>query len=295
MSSGVMSTPSSPSLMMPPEMVLATSVERNAPTRLRIAAMPTATFGLQRARGDRRRHRVRRVVEAVREVEEERQCDDQHDDEGEFHRRLSLDRWCESPSVQRTLVAEAAYAVPRRYYATDSVLSHHGGEVLTEHEGTPHAAPGEHPGQPAARVVPHLVERHRVEREPLGIELVGCPTARLARRGRRTRSTPGSTPRGAGSGRSAVRAARGRMPRTTTPDSSNTSRTAASDRRLPRFELAAESDEVAHAQAVLLASEEHLDDARPLAQEVADADLGQRHPSAEEDLRLVVAATGARG
>jgi len=32
-------------------------------------------------------------VEAVREVEEERQRDDQHDDEGEIHRRLSLDRW----------------------------------------------------------------------------------------------------------------------------------------------------------------------------------------------------------
>jgi hypothetical protein len=45
MSSGVMSTPPSPSLMMPPEMVVATAVERNAPTRLRIAARPTATLG----------------------------------------------------------------------------------------------------------------------------------------------------------------------------------------------------------------------------------------------------------
>ena len=67
------------------------------------------------------------------------------------------------------------------------------------------------------------------------------------------------------------------MPRTTTPDSSKTSRTAASDGGLPGLELAAESDEVAHAEAVLLASEQHLGRARPLAQEVADADLGQRH------------------
>jgi hypothetical protein len=44
--SGVMSTPPSPSLMRPPEMVLATSVERKAPTRLRIAASSTAVFGL---------------------------------------------------------------------------------------------------------------------------------------------------------------------------------------------------------------------------------------------------------
>ncbi len=45
MSSGVISTPPGPSLMMPPEMVMATSVERKAPTRFRIAASPTATFG----------------------------------------------------------------------------------------------------------------------------------------------------------------------------------------------------------------------------------------------------------
>jgi hypothetical protein len=46
-SSGVMSTPPSPSRMIPPEMVLATSVDRKAPTRLRIAARPTATLGLR--------------------------------------------------------------------------------------------------------------------------------------------------------------------------------------------------------------------------------------------------------
>ena len=46
MKSGVICTPPPPSLMMPPEMVLATSVERKAPTRLRIAASVTAVFGL---------------------------------------------------------------------------------------------------------------------------------------------------------------------------------------------------------------------------------------------------------
>lgn len=34
------------SLMMPPEMVLATSVERNAPTKFSTAASATAVFGL---------------------------------------------------------------------------------------------------------------------------------------------------------------------------------------------------------------------------------------------------------
>ena len=46
MSAGVIWMPPSPSLIRPPEMVLATSVERKAPTRLSTAAMATATFGL---------------------------------------------------------------------------------------------------------------------------------------------------------------------------------------------------------------------------------------------------------
>ena len=46
MNEGLIWTPPPPSLMMPPEMVLATSVERKAPTRLRIAASVTAVFGL---------------------------------------------------------------------------------------------------------------------------------------------------------------------------------------------------------------------------------------------------------
>ena len=46
MMSGVIWTPSEPSLMMPPETVLATSVERNAPTRFSTAARATAVFGL---------------------------------------------------------------------------------------------------------------------------------------------------------------------------------------------------------------------------------------------------------
>ncbi|MCY1228057.1 hypothetical protein D9M72_403530 [compost metagenome] len=46
MMSGVIWMPSEPSLMMPPDTVLATSVERNAPTRFRTAARATAVFGL---------------------------------------------------------------------------------------------------------------------------------------------------------------------------------------------------------------------------------------------------------
>ena len=46
MMSGVIWTPPDPSLMMPPETVLATSVERNAPTRFSTAARATAVFGL---------------------------------------------------------------------------------------------------------------------------------------------------------------------------------------------------------------------------------------------------------
>ena len=45
MSSGVICTPPSPSLMSPPEIVWATSVLRNAPTKLRMAAIRTAVFG----------------------------------------------------------------------------------------------------------------------------------------------------------------------------------------------------------------------------------------------------------
>src|SRR5690625_7649253 len=44
--SGVIWTPPLPSLMIPPEMVLATSVERKAPKRLRIAARVTYSMGL---------------------------------------------------------------------------------------------------------------------------------------------------------------------------------------------------------------------------------------------------------
>lgn len=40
---------------------------------------------LDRAGGDRCRHGVGRIVEAVGEVEEECQCDDEHDDEDDFH------------------------------------------------------------------------------------------------------------------------------------------------------------------------------------------------------------------
>ena len=46
MMSGVMWIPSDPSRISPPEMVLATSVDRNAPTRLSTAARATAVLGL---------------------------------------------------------------------------------------------------------------------------------------------------------------------------------------------------------------------------------------------------------
>ena len=49
-------------------------------------------LGLERPGRDGRGHRVGRVVEAVREVEEQRQHDDQHDDQGcGFHRLLSVE------------------------------------------------------------------------------------------------------------------------------------------------------------------------------------------------------------
>ena len=78
------------SRMIPPEIVFATSVDRKAPTRFRIGGDQHRRLGLERARRDGRRHRVGGVVEAVREVEEQRQYDDQH--EGEcygVHRSLS--------------------------------------------------------------------------------------------------------------------------------------------------------------------------------------------------------------
>ncbi len=43
---GVICRPPSPSRISPPEMVLATSVLRNAPTRLSTAAIATAVLGL---------------------------------------------------------------------------------------------------------------------------------------------------------------------------------------------------------------------------------------------------------
>ena len=47
MREGNRSPPIRSSLMMPPETVLETSVDRSAPMRLRIAASPTAVFGLR--------------------------------------------------------------------------------------------------------------------------------------------------------------------------------------------------------------------------------------------------------
>ena len=69
----------SPVSMIPSPTVLATAVVTNAPARLAIDGDQHRHARRQRARGDRRGNGVRRVVEAVREVEAER--DDDRDDE----------------------------------------------------------------------------------------------------------------------------------------------------------------------------------------------------------------------
>ena len=162
MSSGVISTPPGPSLMMPPEMVMATSVERNAPTRFRMAASADGDLRAQRARRDGRRHRVGRVVEAVREVEEERQRDDQHDDEGEIHRRLSLESVRSFTGCSWKAGSKlGAHDTLARMLRDGAALRHHRCEILTEYEDAANAGSGEHVGQPPPRVVPHLVERDR--------------------------------------------------------------------------------------------------------------------------------------
>ena len=68
-----------PVSMIPSPTVLATAVVTNAPARFATAAISTADARRQRARGDGRGDRIRRVVEPVREVEAER--DDDRDDE----------------------------------------------------------------------------------------------------------------------------------------------------------------------------------------------------------------------
>ena len=70
-----------PGLTIPFAIVAATSIETNAPTKLRIAAISDRGARRQRARRDARRDRVRGVVEAVREVEEERDDDDRDERE----------------------------------------------------------------------------------------------------------------------------------------------------------------------------------------------------------------------
>ena len=61
-----------PASTMPLPTVAATLSEMNAPTKFRIAAIPTASARRQRARRDRRGHGVGGVVEAVGEVERQR-------------------------------------------------------------------------------------------------------------------------------------------------------------------------------------------------------------------------------
>ena len=174
-------------------------------------------------------------------------------------------------------------------------LRHHGREVLTEDEGAAHAAPGEHAGQPAARVVPHLVERHRVEREPLGIEFVGCPGS--PSHVRQTNTLRLLAPRLAVREvvASAARAARGRTPRTTTPDSSNTSRTAASVADSPGSSLPPSPTKLPMPRPCFLRPSSTSVTPAALAQEVADADLGQRHRVSRRGSWPRRSATAARG
>ena len=68
---------------MPLAIVAATLIETNAPAKLSTAAMRDRRPRRERPRRDARRDRVRGVVEAVREVEEERHDDD--GDEGAVH------------------------------------------------------------------------------------------------------------------------------------------------------------------------------------------------------------------
>ena len=65
--------------MIPLPTVCATAVVTNAPTRFATDAISTASRGESARVEIARRDRVRRVVEAVREVEDER--DDDRDDE----------------------------------------------------------------------------------------------------------------------------------------------------------------------------------------------------------------------
>ncbi len=66
-------------LTMPLAIVAATLNETNAPMKFMTAATRTATRGDIARVDDARRYRVRGVVEAVREVEEESDDDDRHE------------------------------------------------------------------------------------------------------------------------------------------------------------------------------------------------------------------------
>ena len=82
--------------MIPLPTVFATAVVANAPARFAIAAISDREPRRERARRDRGGDRVRRVVEAVREVEGER--DDDRDDE-QRHRYRFLTRIASSTSA----------------------------------------------------------------------------------------------------------------------------------------------------------------------------------------------------
>ena len=70
---------------IPFAIVAATATETNAPAKLSTAALATAARGLSARGGDARRDRVGGVVEAVREVEEQRDRDD-----GQEHRFIGV-------------------------------------------------------------------------------------------------------------------------------------------------------------------------------------------------------------
>ena len=77
-----------PESTIPFATVAATSSEMNAPTKLRMAAQRDRDARRDRARRDRGRDDVRRVVESVGEVERERRHDDDHEDQVTIHPKL---------------------------------------------------------------------------------------------------------------------------------------------------------------------------------------------------------------
>ena len=88
----------------PPEMVLATSVERTRADEVEHRGQDDGSSRLQRTGRDGTGHRVGTVVEAVREVEDEGHEDDDDHDEQHCHDGPYLERvarWLNTPGARR--------------------------------------------------------------------------------------------------------------------------------------------------------------------------------------------------